>query len=216
MKTRLVLGSVAGLMLVVTSQVVSQEKRSEAAKPQAAGQQEKQAGEADMRAMMQQYMEMTAPGPQHEKMAKTVGTWDAVCMSCMAPEAPPIESKGEAVFSMMLDGRYLRQDYEGNFMGMPFKGVGIEAYDTFKKEYVSIWMDSMMTSILVLRGTASADGKTVTLTGKMDDPTTGQMDKDCKTIARYISDDKMVFEMYDKTPEGKEFRCMEITYSRRK
>ena len=43
---------------------------------------------------------------------------------------------------MILDGRFLHQEFNGEMMGSPFIGIGITGYDNGSKQYVSNWMDS--------------------------------------------------------------------------
>ncbi len=175
-----------------------------------------------MEEMMAKYKELNALGPQHKDMAKAVGKYDTLSRMWMAPGAPTIESKGTAEFELVLDGRYLRQKYHcpGMDMGMgkpePFEGMGLEGYDNFRKQYVSTWVDSMSTGIMYMTGTPDETGKIITYTGKTDDPVTGQKDKPFRMVLRKITDDKVIFEAYDRTPEGQEFKTMEIEYTRQK
>jgi hypothetical protein len=207
---------------LVTGQLLSQDKPAQkpADKPAAGQMQQGKPGEMppEMADMMKKYQEMNALGPQHKDMAKAVGAWDAMSKMWMAPDAPPMESKGTAMFKTLLDGRYLQQEYNCDGMmgsNQPFKGIGIEGYDNFKKQYVSTWIDNMSTGILTMYGTADASGKVVTYEGKMDDPMTGAKDKKYKAILRHVDDNQVVYEMYDTTPDGKEFKTMEITYTRK-
>ena len=48
---------------------------------------------------------------------------------------------------MLLDGRFLQQEFTGEMMGQPFSGVGINAYDNLRKRYVTTWIDTMGTGI---------------------------------------------------------------------
>jgi hypothetical protein len=74
----------------------------------------------------------------------------------------------------------------------------------------------MGTGIFYSEGTADETGKVFTYIGKMDDPFTGEKDKEMKSVAREISKDEVVFEMYEKRPEVGEYMSMELTYKRRK
>jgi hypothetical protein len=76
---------------------------------------------------------------------------------------------------MLLDGRFLYQEFKSQMMGQPFSGIGIDAYDNVRKKYVTAWMDTMGTGIFIMEGTASADGKTITLKGSHPEPGGGQM-----------------------------------------
>jgi hypothetical protein len=134
----------------------------------------------------------------------------------MFPGGEPTVSQALAEFELILDGRFVQQTYKCEWMGKPFVGLGIEGYDTFKKKYVSIWMDNGGNAINISTGTADESGKVFTYYGKMDDPMTGEKDKTVKSIARVINDNKVVFEMYDKPAGGPEYKNMEITYTRAK
>jgi hypothetical protein len=187
----------------VSAQVVSQEKPEQ-----------QQPGGEQYAEMMAKWMEMNAKGPEHEKFVDAVGTWKAVMKHWMVPGMPPRVSEGTAEFKLLLDGRYIQQTYKCE--AEKFEGIGIEGYDRMRKKYVSIWMDTMSTGIFVSEGTADASGKVFTYFGKMDDFMTGERDKVTRSVARVISDDEVVFEMYDRRPDVGEYKTMEIRYTREK
>ena len=93
----------------------------------------------------------------------------------MEPSKPPMESTGTAEMKMLLDGRFLQQEFTGDMMGQPFSGIGTDGYDNLRKKYVTTWIDTMGTGIFFMEGTASADGKTITLKGGHDEPGGGHM-----------------------------------------
>lgn len=197
--------ALAVVAMLVTSQVVSQDKPAQ-----------QPPGEEQMAEMMAKWKELNAKGPEHKKFEEMVGTWDTEMRSWMAPGAEPMVSPGTAEIRLILDGRYVEQKFKCEMMGEKFEGLSIEGYDRFKKKYVSIWMDNSSTGIFMSEGTADESGKVFTYYGKMDDPMTGEKDKLVKSVAREISKDKVVFEMYDKRPGVGEFKSMEITYTRKK
>ena len=170
----------------------------------------------DQKAMMEKWKAVMTPGEPHKRMAKAVGKWNSVARMWMqGPGSPPMESKGTAELSLLLGGRFLRRDVSSTMMGMPFQGIGIDGYDNFTKQYHSYWIDSMGTTSMNLKGTSTDGGKTVTYTGAMDEPMTGERNKHVKAIVRHIDDDKTVFEMYD-SAGGKEWKAFEVTYTRAK
>jgi hypothetical protein len=164
-------------------------------------------------AAMAKMMELMKPGPEHQQMAKMVGSWDVDGKMWMDPKAPPTDSKGTAQFSAIFDGRYIRQDFQGSMMGMPFTGIGIDGYDRGQKLYTTVWIDSMSTSTFTCTGTASADGKTITYTGDMWCPQTNGMIKS-RSVMTLISDSEMTFEMFV-TMNGHEDKSMELHYHRK-
>ena len=176
-----------------------------------------QAGEQDQMAeMMAKWKELNSKGPEHEKLKKMVGEWDTEMKWWMTPDGEPMISPGHASFRLILDGRFVEQKYSCEMMGDKYEGIGLDGFDRVKNKYVSLWMDNQCTGFYTCEGTADATGKVVTYYGKMDDPIAGVKDKTVRSVAREINDNKAVFEMYDTTPEGKEFKSMEITYTRHK
>ena len=69
---------------------------------------------------------------------------------------------------------------------------------------------------MLAEGTASPDGKVVTLTGEYNDPMTNQKHK-YRWVTTFASDDKYTFDWIDSDKDGKnEYRMMHNTYTRSK
>jgi hypothetical protein len=175
-------------------------------KPKAAG-----PSQAEMEAMMK----AATPGDAHKKLGAMAGTFNAEVKMWMQPGAPPVGGGGVSENSWALDGRWLEQHFTGNFMGMPFTGVGFTGYDNIKKKYVGTWMDTMTTSMMISSGVANADGKSYTFTSTMDDPMTGKSTPVKETIT-VIDNDHHTLEMWGAGPDGKMYKSMEIAYTRKK
>ena len=114
----------------------------------------------------------------------------------------------------ILGGRFLQEDFTGEFMDKPFHGIGLTGYDNMKKKYVGSWVDDMSTGMFVTEGEADAAGKVFTFRGNMDDPMTGQKNKPYQFVVRIIDPDKHVFEIHDLT-RGEKSKTMEMTYTRK-
>jgi hypothetical protein len=166
----------------------------------------------DLQAMMELYTKLAEPGEPHKLFASLAGSWTTKTREWMEPDKPPVESTGSAEMKMLLDGRFLQQEFTGNMMGKPYSSVGISAYDNIRKRYVSMWMDTMSTGIFIMEGTASADGKTITLTGQHAEPGGGQMTH--RAVWKIVDGNTQTFDMYGAHPGGKEMKMMEITYTR--
>jgi hypothetical protein len=166
----------------------------------------------DMQAMMEVFQKLATPGPQHKILASLVGKWDTRGQ-CWAEPGKPMESKGTLEQKMLLDGRFLQQEFSGDTMGMPFRGVCLIGYDNHLKKYVSTWIDTMGTGILFMEGSGSADGKTINLSGRFEDPIKGPML--FRTVYRIIDQSKNTFEMYGTDKSGTEEKMMETAYTRR-
>jgi hypothetical protein len=229
-----------GVILVVASallagRVLSQEKQSKQEKPKAEkktkdaekakpAQKEAEKPKAkaaeppaiDMEEMMKKWMEFATPGEAHKALEPLVGKWDIVMKFWMSgPGSEVLESKGTAESRWILDGRFVLQEASSEFMGMPFKGMGINGYDNFKKKYTSFWIDNMGTAMMTSLGMADRARKAITYYGQMDEPATGEQDKLGRFVMRIVDRDKIVFEMYDLSL-GEDAKVGEITYTRKK
>lgn len=166
--------------------------------------------EQEMKAMM----DYATPGEIHKMLAKSTGTWTGAITMWMQPGAPPTNSTGEAKNEMILGGRYLQSKNTGNFMGMPFEGIGITGYDNARKTFVNSWIDNMGTGIMYLEGPWDDKSKSINLTGKMVDPGSGK-DIPVREVMKFVDDNTQVMEMYYVMPDGKEFKSMEIKYTKK-
>jgi hypothetical protein len=160
------------------------------------------------------WMEAATPGPAHKALEAFVGDWDVASKWWWTPDAPPAESKGVSKVRAILGGRFVQEDHDGQFMGKPYKGLGVTGYDNFKKKYVTFWIDDSGTGMFTTEGAASGDGKEFTLMGKMDDPASGEKDKPVKCIIRLVSSDKRIMEMHDLS-RGDRSKEAEMTYTRK-
>ena len=185
--------------VIMTVSVSAKEKKSEKA--------------MDPQAMMEVWKKAAMPGEPHKLFASLVGSWTTQTKEWMEPGKPPSESAGTAEMKMLLDGRFLYQEFNGTMMGQPFAGIGIDAYDNMTKKYVTAWMDSMGTGIFTMQGTASPDGKTITLKGSHPEPGGGQMHH--RAVWKILDQNSQTFEMYGTHGHGKEMKFMEITYTRK-
>ncbi len=163
---------------------------------------------------MAQMMEMMQPGPEHKLLTRLVGKWIAVNKLWMDPAGPPMEFKGDAEWRPVLGGRYVEGHYTSAVMGQPFEGLSIEGYDRYKKEYFSIWFDTMGTGSLQTRGTASADGKVFNMKGVWFQPS-ANADVSGRTASTWVDNDTWRQEMFE-TRGGKELKVMEVVYTRAK
>ncbi len=169
----------------------------------------------DEKAAMEMMMKLATPGEAHKKLDVLVGTWNAKNSMWMDPTKPPQVSEGVGENKWILGGRFLEQRFEGTMMNMPFSGIGYTGYDNYKKRYVGTWMDTAGTAMMNSSGTFDATGKVLRTTSRMDDFTTGKVVTIRSTLA-IVSKDEVRMEMFGPGPDGKEFKMMQIVYTRKK
>ena len=167
----------------------------------------------DETAMMEKWMEFATPGPAHKALDAKVGRFDFVVRMWHTPDGPMEESTGTSENKMILGNRYLQEEVHGTFQGQPFEGRALSGYDNLKKKYVGTWVDNMGTGMMVSEGTYDAAKKTFTYETESPDVMAGKYVKG-RTVETVLGPDKWKMEMYGPSPEGKEFRMMEIIYTR--
>jgi hypothetical protein len=168
--------------------------------------------DAQTEEMMKKMEAAGTPGAAHKVLEPLVGDWKAEVKMWMAPETPPTVTKATAKSTWAMNGRFVQQEFKGEFMGKPFRGLSFTGYDNTKKEYNSVWIDDMNTAMHVMEGKAENGGKVITFEGNYDCPLTGEKDKASKQVYRIIGRDKHIFEMHDPATKAK---TMEITYTRK-
>ena len=72
----------------------------------AADEPKKEAPKKDPAAEMAEFLKLTQPGPEHKKIARMAGDWDAAT-TMFNPDGGKVESKGKEKATVVLGGRFL-------------------------------------------------------------------------------------------------------------
>ena len=166
-------------------------------------------------AAMEKWQKAMTPSAHHKMLDAMAGTFDTKVSSWMAPGAPPMVSNGTSTNTWIMGGRYLEQRFSGSMMGQPFEGLGYTGYDNVSGKYWGTWFDNMGTGIMTSTGASSDGGKSYTFASAMNDPMTGKATQMEERI-KVLDNDHHHFEMWGAGPDGKNFKMMEIEYTRRK
>jgi hypothetical protein len=167
--------------------------------------------------MTKRWQEAMTPGEGHKVLEGLVGSWITTTSVWMeGPDRPPSVSSGTAECKWTLGKRFVQMDMTGEMMGMPMAGIGFTGYDNFKKKYINFWIDNTSTAMFTSEGTLSKDGKTMTMMGKMDEPSTGEKNKPVKYVDTFVGPDKHVFEIHDLSIKVGKTKVVEIVYERKK
>ena len=110
-----------------------------------------------------QVPQLPKPGPEFDVFQSDIGTWDVEIKTWGGPGEPTV-TKGKET-NRMLGGFWMVVDFQGNMMGMDFKGHGIYSYDADKKQYVGTWVDSMSPNKMDMIGKYDKDNKSMTYEG---------------------------------------------------
>ncbi len=165
-------------------------------------------------AQMEKMKAMMAPTAAHKTLEAMVGKWNYASKFWMTADGKAEETGGTAENTLIYGGRFLKQDIKGTWMGQPFEGTGIVGYDNVRGQYQSIWFDNMMTGIMVMTGQFDAASNTLKESGKNSCPMTGEKDRECRADWKIVDANQNVYSSYTTGPDGKEFKAMEIVYTR--
>jgi hypothetical protein len=149
---------------------------------------------------------------EHKILQQEVGTWDAACKVWQTPNAEPMEFSGSET-NELFGGMWLISKFEGKLGDMPFTGRGTTGYDPAEKQYVGTWIDSISPYLTVMKGDYDSATKTLTMRGDMRDAMTGKA-SETKQVWHYIDNNTRTFEIHGPGEDGKEFKMMEIKYTR--
>jgi hypothetical protein len=164
--------------------------------------------------MIDLQMKYAVPVAEHDYLKKYVGTWDVDGKSWMQPGAEPEAGKGTMKSALIFGGRYVKCDYQGTMTDQPLMGLQIIGFDIFEKKYTSFWIDSMSTHFYQTSGTLDPTGKVLTEGGLWPDPVTGGT-REVKVVTTWIREGQYRYEMFMAGPDGKPFKSVELTFTKK-
>ena len=171
-----------------------------------------QSMDATTQAMMETWQAYASPNDNHKILDPLVGTWSHVGTWWMTPDSQPEMSNGTSETTWVLGGRFLQHTAVDTSMAQPFEGMGFTGFDNGKQTYQTLWMDNMGTGMMTGEGTYDPGKKQLTDHGRFTDPMIGQ--RSYRGVITFVDDVHYRYEMYVADENGKEFRMMEIVYTR--
>ena len=169
-----------------------------------------------MEAMMAKFKEYSTPNENHKALDTLVGSWDYTLNWWMSPDKAPETSTGTSEIGWILNNHFIKQTVSGTSMGQPFEGLGLIGYNNIKKTYETIWLDNMATGMMMGKSQFDADKKVLSEKGDFTCPLVDG-NRGYRTMTTLQDADHFTYEMYMNDVEtGKEFKSMEIHYTKKK
>jgi transposase len=216
MRSRTPLFAVAlvGVTAVVTAEVVSQVKDAPGAS-QGETTDQKADESPDAESAVDAWVRYAMPGEHHRLLGKLVGEWHLAVKYKMSADTPVVESEGTCRRRWILGNRFVLEEFDAGNLALPFQGLAIYGYDAFEKKYTSAWVDTTSTAVTTSLGTCQQEPcDLITFMGRHGDPWSG-LKKPSRGNTRLISEDKHVLELYEPDKDGREFKVLEIVYTRK-
>jgi hypothetical protein len=208
------LGVAAVLALIGHNVTTAETKAAAPAASEAAKAGAPNPAEAAKAEMMKKWEAASTPGVEHKRLDALAGTWKHTVTWWMEPNGQPEVSEGTTEAQWVLDGRFLQQKATGTAMGQPFEGIGYTGYDNIRKEYSSVWMDSMSTTMMSSTSQYDPATNSVNETGSFACPMTGESHRAFKGKISLGDGKSYKYEMWSKHTDGTEFKNMEIVYTK--
>jgi len=152
----------------------------------------------------------SAVSPEHQVLAKDVGTWDAE-IEIRFPGAPVQRTTGVSENRIACGGRWLIAEFRT--ASGDFEGHGVFGYDPQKQRYVGTWVDTMRAFLAPMEGTWDAAARTMTFTAEAVFPH-GPMR--WRETTESVDDDTRIFRTFMPGPDGAEIETLTTTYRRRR
>ena len=170
-------------------------------------------------ATMEKLSKLGGPSEQHRILSALIGAWDYDLKYWEKKDSEPQLSTGTIVNEMILGGRFLssKTNVILNIGGqnIPYEGWSIIGYDTIKKVYTSVLVDTMRTGMMI--GTAQYNEKLKTLEEK-GHFTHPLIDKEraYRSELQFTTDDTYERTVFITDSSGKEFKVLKIEFRRQR
>ena len=163
-------------------------------------------------AAMEAAQTLGSPSEGHAALKPFAGTWTYELEWRLSPDAPVQPMTGSTINTLIYGGRFLKQEVSGEATAdfPAFEGMGFTGYDNIREEYNSVWVDNMGTGIMKSTGQYDPATKTISEQGDVSCPMTGESHRKFRAMWKSVDENHSIYESYQYTPAGEEFKSMEI------
>jgi hypothetical protein len=154
--------------------------------------------------------------PEHKRLDALVGEWDTVVKLWLnGPDRGAIQANGWSTGVWKLDGRFVEMTTENPSNGASYFGLGYIGYDVATGVYETLWMNNQSTGMAMEEGRYNPGDNTIHTSGSYADPSTG-MKVFTRTELTITGPDSHMVSAYTTLGNGREFKQVEITFTRKK
>lgn len=157
--------------------------------------------------------EASLAGGAHARLARMAGEWEGRFRLWYEPGAPAEDSRQRGSIRVLLGGRVLLHEYEGQCAGEPMQGVAMIAYHLDEQRHETAWAESFGTGTSIMFSTGAPGDPRLSMLGSYSDGPGGAR-WGWRTEIDQPSDDALDLRMYNITPAGEEALAVEVNYHR--
>lgn len=156
------------------------------------------------------------PGDGHQVLEAIVGTWEGKGTIWDAPDSAPVSITASVERRWVLGGRYLREEISiRSNDGVVLEALGFIGYNNEAAQYELLNIDTASTAMLLETGKFDPDSQKLMIHGSFRDPATGFV-IDRRVEMDLSQDGRIVVVGYTTNEEGREFKSLEGSVTRRK
>lgn len=156
---------------------------------------------------------LNTPGNEHKILATMQGNWD-VALKIPIGNGRFIDGKTSCVADWVIDGRFMRLEYNSTFQGRPLTVVRYIGFDRHTNKFTETHFESTHTDVMNSEGSISADGRTITCWGKHVDVAINQSVK-VRTVTTFVDKYTFILEMVYTDSAGVDAKTVTLTHKRR-
>jgi Protein of unknown function (DUF1579) len=147
-----------------------------------------------------------------EKLKSSVGNYKGTNRLYYPPENPPDETPSNLNLTAILNGKFIRIDYNWSYQNAPQEGSMLIGFEPDEKLVTIHWIDTwhMSNKVLALQGLAESDGS-INVLGSYPAPP----DSDWGwRIVITPADKSLNISMFNISPQGDEYPAVEASYNK--
>ena len=161
---------------------------------------------------MQQAVQLATPNENHARLETDFGgNWTYTFTSDF--EGIKMEGTGTSSNKLILGGRVIMMEAEGEMFGQNVKSITIMGYDNAQKKYTMIGLDELGTYYITAAGTYDEATGTYTLDGTYEEPVLKRT-QNYRFILNVSNPDTPTTKIQFENAEGGMDEMMNFTYSR--
>jgi hypothetical protein len=162
--------------------------------------------------MSDEQLEKSKSSGEHNLLSQMVGKWEGTTRTWFEPDKLAGEAPNQATMHLILDDRFLVQDYQSSIDGNALEGKATYGYDIGLGKFQCAWMDTFHTGTNLMFSEGSRTEKGFSVLGSWH---AGDQIWGWRTEVEITDKDNLTITAYNISPEGEAYKGVETIYKRK-